>query len=135
MKYGSEKNALFGGKFVWRCGMGLKVKYINAKRVCVKTKMVYHFVILNSSEGSVYIYLCLQILRFALNDRLSDSAIGVLTHPRFAIFLYIRLCLQEPAKLLHRQRPMTDFIFRLVSHLGKSFSISFGHKDRVVSET
>lgn len=42
MKYGSEKNALFGGKFVWRCGMGLKVKYINAKRVCVKTKMVYH---------------------------------------------------------------------------------------------
>lgn len=129
------KNALFGGKFVWRCGMGLKVKYINAKRVCVKTKMVYHFVILNSSEGSVYIYLCLQILRFALNDRLSDSAIGVLTHPRFAIVLYIRLCLQEPAKLLHRQRPMTDFIFRLVSHLGKSFSISFGHKDRVVSET
>ena len=94
MKYGSEKNALFGGKFVWRCGMGLKVKYINAKRVCVKTKMVYHFVILNSSEGSVYIYLCLQILRFALNDRLSDSAIGVLTHPRFAIVLYIRLCLQ-----------------------------------------
>ena len=68
MKYGSEKNALFGGKFVWRCGMGLKVKYINAKRVCVKTKIVYHFVILNSSEGSVYIYLCLQILRFALND-------------------------------------------------------------------
>lgn len=105
------------------------------QNVCVKTKMVYHFVILNSSEGSVYIYLCLQILRFALNDRLSDSAIGVLTHPRFAIVLYIRLCLQEPAKLLHRQRPMTDFIFRLVSHLGKSFSISFGHKDGVVPET
>ena len=59
MKYGSEKNALFGGKFVWRCGMGLKVKYINAKRVCVKTKMVYHFVILNSSEGS-----CLHLLMF-----------------------------------------------------------------------
>ena len=115
MKYGSEKNALFGGKFVWRCGMGLKVKYINAKRVCVKTKMVYHFVILNSSEGSVYIYLCLQILRFALNDRLSDSAIGVLTHPRFAIVLYIRLCLQEPAKLLHRQRPLTNFVFRLIA--------------------
>ena len=43
--------------------------------------MVYHFVILNASEGSVCIYLCLQILRKAQNDRLSDSAIGVLTHP------------------------------------------------------
>lgn len=95
--------------------MGLKVKYINAKRVCVKTKMVYHFVILNSSEGSVYIYLCLQILRFALNDRLSDSAIGVLTHPRFAIVLYIRLRLQEPAKFLYGQRTVTDFVFRFIA--------------------
>ena len=51
--------------------------------------MVYHFVILNASEGSVYIYLCLQILRKAQNDRLSDSAIGVLTHPLFYFSFFI----------------------------------------------
>ena len=56
---------------------------------CVKTKIVYHVVILNDSEGSVYIHLCLQIIRKAQNDRLSDSAIGVLTHP---LSLYPSMC-------------------------------------------